>query len=120
MLRRKHNYRTCNCNSIHCMICEGGLSHCIICDGFEGTLTTDCVGYRLQSFILDTIYHGNLDYNFNEWYWKVNISILIPNDNKRGWLDWFYDLPEIRRHQLMKNYYKEYSTKGSIDISCTL
>lgn len=63
----EHIWYKCTCNEINCMFCEGGLGSCTVCGGFEGTLTKECCGHRLDSFILDAIYKGGLNYISNEW-----------------------------------------------------
>jgi hypothetical protein len=50
-----------------------GLSYCTICKGAEGELTTDCCGFILNSYLLEAVYSGGLDYkDMNDgWYIKV-------------------------------------------------
>ena len=44
-----------------------GLASCKVCGGAEGTLTTDCCGFRLNSYIQGACYHGGLDYKDGVW-----------------------------------------------------
>lgn len=53
-----------------CMFCEGGLGLCTVCKGFEGQLTTDCCGRKLDQGILDEVYVNGLDYIDGHWVYK--------------------------------------------------
>jgi len=69
----KHKWHKCNCNSGHCMFCDGGLGACDVCGGLEGTLTTDCCGRRLTQEEEDKIYkEGTLDFQDGKWVSKSN------------------------------------------------
>lgn len=72
----KHDFMTaadCDCNKEGCCpICDGGLGLCKVCGGAEGSLTTDCPGFKLTASILDGVYTHGLDYKDREgWYFKA-------------------------------------------------
>lgn len=46
---------------------EDGLSHCKVCGGAEGTLPTDCPGFRLSRIEQEAIWHGTHDYRDGAW-----------------------------------------------------
>lgn len=50
-----------------CQFCDGGLSHCTICGGFEGTLTADCCGHKLDEHVLNAVYKGGLNFKDDKW-----------------------------------------------------
>jgi hypothetical protein len=45
-----------------CQFCDGGLFSCTVCGGFEGSLTTDCPGIKVDKKKLDEVYSGDIDY----------------------------------------------------------
>ncbi len=54
----EHTWYECNCYETGCQFCDGGLGACTVCGGFEGTLTKECCGYKLDGFVQDAIYKG--------------------------------------------------------------
>lgn len=74
-----------DCTDPHCNICEGGLAVCVVCGGAEGTLPTDCPGYKMdeqeQAYVMakqiDFIggHWANIHVStpFTDWYQKNNI-----------------------------------------------
>jgi hypothetical protein len=56
-----------NCKKPYCEICEGGLSICSICGLIEGSLTTECPGYRCWTEKGDDIYAGKIDFRNGQW-----------------------------------------------------
>jgi len=50
------------CDNPHCMFCEGGLGSCTVCEGFEGTLTRDCCGFKLDETDYDLIWKHGLQF----------------------------------------------------------
>lgn len=65
----KHSYYVCSkpCTEPYCRWCEGGLSLCTVCKGFEGTLTVDCPGFKIEKEDLELIYHQDLDFVDGRW-----------------------------------------------------
>jgi len=63
----KHTFYKCKPNCLGCQFCEGGLGYCTTCGGFEGQLTTDCAGHKLNEKILDRVWKGF--YNFKDGKW---------------------------------------------------
>ena len=55
------------CDKDHCNICDGGLALCTVCGGAEGSLATDCPGYRLDPDTDEAVYTGELDYRAGHW-----------------------------------------------------
>ena len=51
-----------SCSAPACPICEGGLEFCETCGGFEGSMTTDCPGSVVSTFLADEVYRGEIDY----------------------------------------------------------
>lgn len=51
----------------HCPLCDGGLSWCSVCGGAEGSMPTDCPGYRLDPDTLDAVYNKRRDFKNGEW-----------------------------------------------------
>jgi hypothetical protein len=46
-----------------CQFCNGGLQSCTVCGGAEGSLTADCIGFRLPIVVLDElVFNGPWDY----------------------------------------------------------
>lgn len=57
-----------NCSSPGiCPICDGGLAACEVCGLIEGSLTTDCPGYRCWQEKGDDIYEGKIDFVNGQW-----------------------------------------------------
>lgn len=54
----------------NCMFCDGGLASCVVCNGAEGSLTTECCGYKLDEKTQDKIYKEGLDFKDGKWYYK--------------------------------------------------
>lgn len=52
---------------MHCHICDGGLFHCTTCGGAEGSLTTECPGFKMTGDQLDEVYAGRLDFRGGAW-----------------------------------------------------
>lgn len=51
----------------------GELEYCKNCMGFEGSITTDCPGEKMNSELSDKVYAGNLDYRKDEgWVNKLS------------------------------------------------
>ena len=57
-----HKFFNCTCNEPYCIFCEDDLGLCTVCGGFEGTLTTDCCGHKVEEEILEIVYSRKLDY----------------------------------------------------------
>ena len=68
----EHTWKTCNCDNVACPICDGGLAICTVCGGAEGTLTSDCCGFKLDESVLQAVYHGGLNYRDGKWYVRVD------------------------------------------------
>jgi len=51
----------------HCVICDGGLKVCEICGCAEGSLATECPGYRCYVTHSDLIYDGKVDFINGKW-----------------------------------------------------
>jgi hypothetical protein len=58
----EHTWYKCTCGEAGCMFCDGGLGSCTVCNGFEGTLTEECCGFRLDEHVLEAVYKGGLNY----------------------------------------------------------
>jgi hypothetical protein len=56
-----------NCQIQNCPVCDGGLSVCAVCGGAEGSLTTDCIGRKLDERELQEVYLGASDFVGNTW-----------------------------------------------------
>lgn len=56
-----------DCEIQNCLICDGGLAICSVCGGAEGALTTDCPGIQLESYQLDSIHNGDIDFINEKW-----------------------------------------------------
>ena len=63
----EHTWYKCTCGEAGCMFCDGGLGACTVCNGFEGTLTEECCGFRLDEYVLEAVYKGGLDYARGQW-----------------------------------------------------
>lgn len=63
----EHTWYKCTCGQPGCMFCDGGLGSCTVCGGFEGTLTTDCIGCRLQEPTLNAVWKGYIDFVDGRW-----------------------------------------------------
>ncbi len=65
----KHTLYKCppECDHPHCPICEGGLALCIVCGGAEGSLPTDCPGYKMSQTQEDNVFNKTLDFINGEW-----------------------------------------------------
>jgi hypothetical protein len=46
---------------------EDGLAHCKRCGGAEGSLTTECPGYRMTESEEDAVYAGKIDFIDEKW-----------------------------------------------------
>jgi hypothetical protein len=57
-----HKLHHCERDCAGCMFCEGGLAYCVTCGGGEGSLPTDCPGYRMPQPVERDVYAGVLDY----------------------------------------------------------
>lgn len=44
-----------------------GIGYCTVCNGAEGTCPTHCPGFKLNTYILDAIYYGGLDFKDGAW-----------------------------------------------------
>lgn len=76
MSKHKYIQHDKTCDRPNCEVCEGGIKICLVCGGIEGTLTTECIGERLSSHMLDSVYEGAIDYK--EGYWNHTPSIHCP------------------------------------------
>ena len=65
-------------------ICQGGLAACKTCGGAEGTLTTDCSGYKLSISVQENIYLHGLDYKNGSWS-KLNEKETTCISSKSVW-----------------------------------
>lgn len=64
----KHTYeRHDNCELMHCPVCDGGLQHCTTCGCFEGSLTTDCPGEKVNYDRQQEIYQCKVDFIDGQW-----------------------------------------------------
>ena len=63
----EHTWYICGYGQAGCMFCDGGLGSCTVCNGFEGTLTEECCGFRLDRYVLEAVYKGGLNYARGEW-----------------------------------------------------
>lgn len=66
-----------HCESLGCMICDGGLSLCQKCGLIEGSLTTECPEVEAYSKHGDKIYNGQEDFIGGKWV-EGAISIYSP------------------------------------------
>lgn len=66
-LNMEHTWYECKCNEPGCQFCDGGLGWCRVCDGFEGTLSTDCVGHKLREQTQNAIWKGYIDFKDGHW-----------------------------------------------------
>ncbi len=74
----KHKYvEHKDCATDHCNICEGGLVVCEVCGCVEGSLPTDCPGYKCYITHGDRIYKGEIDFIEGKWVEK-SISMNSP------------------------------------------
>ena len=46
---------------------EDGLTHCKTCGGAEGSLATECPGYRMTESEEDSVYAGKIDFLDGRW-----------------------------------------------------
>ena len=73
VIGREHTWHECSCGDSVCMFCGGGLSCCTVCRGFEGTLTTECVGRPLTEAEEKAIYNdGVLNFRKGRWLKEPN------------------------------------------------
>jgi len=56
-----------DCQVEGCLICDGGLAICTVCGLAEGSLTTDCCGYRCAAEMGDSVYNGKKDFVNGQW-----------------------------------------------------
>lgn len=75
-----HRWKRCKRGCAGCMFCDGGLSLCRNCGGFEGSMPTDCPGYRMTERTANLVYERALDYRRSEGW--VN----RPSKNWEGWV----------------------------------
>lgn len=93
----KHTWFECKCGQVDCQFCGGGLGACTVCRGFEGTLTTDCVGKRLQEPTLNAVWKGYIDFIDGRW-----VSGRLWWDGKlHTWKEW------RQRRERAKDLYKD-------------
>lgn len=62
-----HHWFRCGPQCNGCQFCHGGLALCTRCGGYEGSLTSDCCGERLEMETHDAVYDGCWDYRKGEW-----------------------------------------------------
>ena len=79
----KHIWDECKseCDNEFCNICCGGLALCKVCGLYEGSLTTDCAGYRVKSDIGDQVYAGKLDFKDGKWIHACTIHMSHVYEN---------------------------------------
>lgn len=65
---REHTEYQCNCGTMGCHFCDGGLFHCTVCNGFEGSLTSECFGHKLPEQVLDMVYKEGWDFHDGIWH----------------------------------------------------
>jgi hypothetical protein len=67
-----HTSKDCTCEDESCFVCRyvinGGLAICKVCGGAEITLTTDCVGRKLDEAEEEKITAGLWDFKNGQWY----------------------------------------------------
>ncbi|MFA7287381.1 MAG: hypothetical protein WC055_00730 [Melioribacteraceae bacterium] len=63
----EHTWHKCDCGEGPCVYCGGGLGVCDVCGGVEGSLSSECCGYKLDEFVLEAIYNGGLDFKDGKW-----------------------------------------------------
>jgi len=64
----KHVWVThCDCKTIGCPICDGGIAVCKVCGLIEGSLTTDCPGKKCHSIHGENVYRGLIDFVDGQW-----------------------------------------------------
>lgn len=58
---------------------DDGLHICLVCNGAEGQLTTECCNKRLSQKLLDAVYNGHVDFNYERWhlYGELSEDILM-------------------------------------------
>ena len=61
-----------DCGPYGCNVCN--LFICSICGGAEGSLTTDCCGYKVPYVMDKLVYAGAIDFVVDQWVTK-NTSI---------------------------------------------
>lgn len=67
MPRRNHDLMLCECGSLGCMICDGGLRVCKACLCIEGAWTSECPGESIPAPRLDEVYVGKVDFVDGRW-----------------------------------------------------
>ena len=65
---QQHTWFKCTCGETGCQFCDGGLGKCTVCNGFEGQLTDECCGFKLDETVLDAVYKGGLNYRHGVWF----------------------------------------------------
>ena len=75
-----HKWYRCKIAECHCAFCDGGLVSCTVCGGAEGSLPTDCPGYRLSEGIQGEILAGRIDYGWKKgWHLPAGaVSRVLP------------------------------------------
>ena len=54
---------------------EDGLAHCKVCGGVEGSLPTDCPGYRMTTSEQDAVYGEKADFINGAWVPKEEVAV---------------------------------------------
>lgn len=63
----EHTLKTCDCGTVGCMICDGGLAVCQSCHCIEGAWTSECPGSPITADRLDEVYAGKIDFIGGKW-----------------------------------------------------
>jgi hypothetical protein len=69
-----------NCGPYGCNVCN--LFICSVCGGAEGSLPTECPGYRMPPTMADLVYAGAIDYVGGQWVTKdLNVVVRATHLN---------------------------------------
>lgn len=80
-----HHWAHCtNKECTGCHLCHGGLASCTRCGGHEGSLTTDCPGYRTKvgPDVGEAVYAGKTDWVWGDG-WVATSSVNSPAHYRR-------------------------------------
>ncbi len=103
----RHTWYVCPETCIGCMFCDGGLGACTTCGGFEGTLTTDCVGTELAWFTRDKVYAGEIDFLNGAWIRPRSLAARMRGTTvaeARALGDEVLALPSMQRAQAIRGW----------------
>ena len=56
-----------HCIRSHCPICDGALIICAVCGGAESSLTTDCFGKKIPSWLEQAVTYAYIDFVDGKW-----------------------------------------------------